>query len=651
MEAETIQNQLLEFVQNECLAQRLEMFRRYETSVESRVHKGSCITDLSYLYEQLDGALVYSFKSKSRIGLDEANLVVLNRGKPKGRKVADGVPMWLRAIDYNKKTLTMEVTDRLQFQRFAKDITLSLTLDKAFSEMIGMYLSKAIKETFEQPSDVQELILGKQVHRLTRIKYGSQSSVSGKPDLFTSQQKLAYERAASNPLTLIQGPPGSGKTKLLAEIIVQAFNRNKSVLLTAFTHAAIDHLLAAVIKLAPELKESVFKCVSRQRMSTRQEKIPQIICRKRDLEAILEGPAIIGATVFEALKLRNFGIENFDLLIIDEAGQMPIPHALAPMLIADNYVLAGDHKQLPPVTHFKSDIGGERERERERESDSGGSDDDDDDDCDVGEVNIEASIFQHLLHLYPEVNVELDVTFRMNQELNEFPSREFYFGRLRSAEGNAKRKFATTNSEKHLHHIICRNESVTYVEVPHSNCTNTSAFEADAAAQLAYRLIVGHGLSPHDIGIITPFNKHKNDIAHRLRKLFEANPSWAPDTTVRQVAIETVEKMQGREREVVIVTFCSSKPAYLRETQEFIYKPNRLNVAITRAKSRLFVLASENFFPCINNVQINAEHARVFSEYYNYLCKRRVPFDKADIIPEISQAQIEQTARNLSTVA
>ena len=644
MEADTTQNQLLEFVENECLAQRTEMLRRYEMSVERRVQKGVCITDLSYRYEQLDGALVYDFKSKSHIGLNEGDLVVLNRGKPKGKTVAEGVLMWLRSINYDNKTLTMEVTDRLLFQRFAKDSTLSLTLDKAFSEMIAMYLSKAIKETFEQPSDVQELILGKKVHRLKRIKYESPPSVSWKPDSFTSQQNLAYERAASNPLTLIQGPPGSGKTKLLAQIIVQAFNRNKSVLITAYTHAAIDHLLAAVIKLAPEYHDSVFKVVSRERMGTRHEKIPQIICRQRDLEAILDGPAMIGATVFEALKMRDFGIENFDLLIIDEAGQMPIPHALAPMLIADNCVLAGDHKQLPPVTQFKSNIDGNIDGTIDGDGDGDG-------DCDCGKANVEASIFQHLLTLYPEVNVELDVTFRMNQELNEFPSREFYFGRLRSAEGNARRKFATTNSERHLHHIICRKESVTYVEIPHSNCTNTSASEADAAAQLAYRLVVGHGLSPHDIGIITPFNKHKNDIAHRLRKLFEANPSWAPETTVRQMAIETVEKMQGREREVVIVTFCSSKSSYLREAQEFIYKPNRLNVAITRAKSRLFILASENLFPCINNIQINAEYARVFNEYYNYLCKRRVPFDKADIIPEISQAQVEQTARNLSTVA
>jgi DNA replication ATP-dependent helicase Dna2 len=331
--------------------------------------------------------------------------------------------------------------------------------------------------------------------------------------------------------------------------------------------------------------------------------------------------------------MQSLGIENFDLLIIDEAGQMPISHALAPMLIADHYVLAGDHKQLPPLTHISSETDSNR-TDSARE-----------------EAHLQTSVFRHLLTFYPEAHVELDVTFRMNQEINEFPSREFYFGRLRCADGNAKRKFATINSEKHLHHIICRNESVTFVEVSHSTCTNISSIEADAAAQLAYQLIAGHKLSPHDIAIITPFNRHKDYIAHRLRKLFQGNPHWAPETTVRQIAIETVEKIQGREKEVAIVSFCSSKPSYLRQAQEFLYKPNSLNVAITRARSRLFILASENFFPCINKIQIDAEHARVFDEYYKYLSKRRVPFDKTDIITEISQVQIEQAKNGLSTVA
>jgi DNA replication ATP-dependent helicase Dna2 len=424
---------------------------------------------------------------------------------------------------------------------------------------------------------------------------------------------------------LIQGPPGSGKTKLLAQIVLQAFRQKKSVLLTAFTHAAIDNLLAAVIKLMPEHRDNIFK-VSGQKQFNAQTEISQIACEQRDLAAILDVPVIIGATVFQAHKMHSFEIENFDLLIIDEASQMTIPHALAPMLIADKYILAGDHKQLPPIIiapNFQT-----------KESQS-----------------LETSIFQHLLALYPEVNVELDVTFRMNQELNEFPSREFYFGRLRSAEVNAQRKFTTSHNERDLHHIICRNESATFVEVAHSTCTNTSALEANAAAQLAYRLIVGHGLSPLDIAIITPFNKHKNDIANRLRKLFQSNANWAPERTVRQIAIETVEKIQGQEREVAIVSFCSSKASYLREAQEFIYKPNRLNVAITRAKSRLFIIASAHFFPCINNIQIDAEYARVYDEYYKYLCKRRVPFERADIIPEIPQAQEEKAKTGLSTVA
>jgi DNA replication ATP-dependent helicase Dna2 len=268
------------------------------------------------------------------------------------------------------------------------------------------------------------------------------------------------------------------------------------------------------------------------------------------------------------------------------------------MICGGTFILAGDHKQLPPILHAHEP-----------------------------DEPVAMSIFEHLVNCYPALNLQLDVTYRMNREINEFSSSTFYEKSLLPAPEAASRSFSALpiyGKPDYLDDIICRKESVTFVEVDHKLCSTMSKDESDIAAQLALRLMLDHHLPASELAIISPHRQHNREIRSQLRKLLVKENSLAVKSILDQISIDTVEKMQGREREVVILSLCASKRSYLEYRASFLYKPNRLNVAITRCRTRLFVLASKQFFPCNNKVRINPRHAQIFNDYYQYLERRKV---------------------------
>lgn len=83
--------------------------------------------------------------------------------------------------------------------------------------------------------------------------------------------------------------------------------------------------------------------------------------------------------------------------------------------------------------------------------------------------------------------------------------------------------------------------------------------------------------------------------------------------------IDTVERLQGQQREIIIYSLCASDRKYAISRAQFLYSPNRLNVAITRSRTKLFVVGSKYFFPHINGIIIDAQHMRTWESYFKYL--------------------------------
>jgi DNA replication ATP-dependent helicase Dna2 len=307
--------------------------------------------------------------------------------------------------------------------------------------------------------------------------------------------------------------------------------------------------------------------------------------------AQLEAPVLIGATIYQAYKLHQLGRLKFDLSVIDEAGQMPIAHCMPALLNASSYVIAGDHKQLPPILKNAS----------------------------AHPEFLKRSLYEHLHYHYSEAAITLDVTFRMNSGINEFPSQAFYANVLRPSACAAKRFFKPKDTELgELAHIIGRDECVTFVELDHRSANQRAPSEADLVARLAAELLLHHELAPQELAIVSPHRAHNEAIRTQLITNLGHDPRVQSRVRDRLV-IDTVERLQGQERDVIIFSLCASDRQSSINKSQFLYSPNRLNVAITRSRKRLFAVGSKYFFPHINGILIDARHLQLWESYYDYL--------------------------------
>jgi len=581
-----MQDALIKFIQAEVNAEQREVRNMHSLGVSSRVKRGECITGLNFQHVDADGCFIYSYiknESKFRTG----DLLVINHQKWQGEAVLNnGVLVWLDEINHSKRLIKLQ-RDQEQDPPRAKNCT----VDKGFYD----YNSERLKHSVELAYGTAEIVAlmeGRaQLVKEDHVRTADVERYCREYPQLTPRQGQALASALSNDTTLIQGPPGSGKTFLLALIIEYAMASGKSVLVTAPTHKAIDHLLKAVAERLPQERPIVkIKAIGKPPRLPR--KILQTTIDHPYL-AELKSPFVIGLTVYQAYKLHQANILQFDLVVIDEAGQMPIVQAFPALINGSRYVIAGDHQQLAPII---KDPGAHPEF-------------------------LKRSLFEHLHDAYSDATITLDVTYRMNNGINEFPSQAFYSNMLRPSQCAANRVFTRSPAAgRELDHIVCHGGDVTYVELEHRNAVQRAPEEADLVARLAQDLLVHHRVAPEDLAIVSPHRAHNETIRERL--LLHTNDDDLMQSRVSErLVIDTVDRLQGQEREVIIFSLCASDREYAIGRAQFLYSPNRLNVAITRSRTRLFLVGSKYFFPHLNGILIDARYLALWESYYEYLVK------------------------------
>jgi len=224
----------------------------------------------------------------------------------------------------------------------------------------------------------------------------------------------------------------------------------------------------------------------------------------------------------------------------------------------EKYILIGDHKQLPPIVAENPD-----------------------------DVEFTKSIFEHLFR-YNE-GIMLDITYRMNKHINAFPSRQFYSGKLKPHPQNENWILSIDNNfSKHQEILDIHKPEVLFCHNHFSN-QSRSDFEAGVISDFINEYI-NKGLTGKEIAIITPFRAQVRQIKKHVSKL------EFYERIKKDLLIDTVERMQGQERDVIIFSLATSNPERAKQRAEFFFNPNRFNVALTRAKKKRVVIADKSLF-------------------------------------------------------
>jgi uncharacterized protein len=247
---------------------------------------------------------------------------------------------------------------------------------------------------------------------------------------------------------------------------------------------------------------------------------------------------------------------SIDFLFVDEAGQVSLANVIATGTSARNIVLLGDQMQLgQPIQGVHPGASGE-------------------------------SSLEYLLRgqstISPERGIFLGTTWRMHPDVCRFISEAVYDGRLQPEAHNANRVLVLDAQA----HPALRPSGIRLVEVQHDACSQCSPEEADAIRGLVASLLtqryrdkdgVVHSIGLENILVVAPYNVQVNLLKQRL-------PGGA--------RVGTVDKFQGQEAEVVIVSMTTSNGDYLPRFMDFLFSKNRINVAISRARSLAIVVAN-----------------------------------------------------------
>jgi uncharacterized protein len=352
----------------------------------------------------------------------------------------------------------------------------------------------------------------------------------------------------------VQGPPGSGKTSTAARMIVELVRRNRTVGITGNSHAVISHLLEKVMETASEEGRRVraVQKVSADGVGCEGHGVERTKENQKVEDRLAEkGVDVVAGTPW--LFARPGMRLAVDTLVVDEAGQLSLADVLsvAPAS-ARNLVLVGDPRQLaqPSTAHHPDGAG--------------------------------VSALEHVLGDHATIpdhlGVFLDHTWRLHPAICGFVSEQFYEGRLRSRADCAHQAVDLGP--------VVGGSGLRWVPVEHQGDRTSSEEEAAAVARMV-RALVGRPwtdrtkarepLRLDDILVVAPYNAQVNLLT---------------ETLPRGVRVGTVDRFQGQEAPVVIVSMTSSSADDAPRGMGFLYSRNRLNVAVSRAQALSVVVGS-----------------------------------------------------------
>lgn len=419
-----------------------------------------------------------------------------------------------------------------------------------------------------------------------------------------SQREAVDFALSAKDLAIIHGPPGTGKTTAIVELIRQSIRRGEKVLACAPSNLAVDNLLERLLaageravrighpaRVLPTLREKTLDVIvenhpdyklarewTKEAWNLRKqagkytrtapppgfrrdlrEEAKKLLSEAAKLEArlvdyLLDSATVVCATL-TGVNEELLGDRQFDLVVIDEAAQTTEPPCWIPILRSARVVLAGDHCQLPPTV-----VSAEAARQ-----------------------GFDVSLMERLMSHNPElISRRLTTQYRMHDEIMSFSSEEFYEGSLQGAPQVA------THLLQDLSHVETNpitGTAIRFYDTAGSHCTEQTETEgssrenrgeAEYVSQQVAELLKS-GVRPEEIGVITPYGAQ----ARLLREMIAE----------RGVEVDTVDGFQGREKEAILISLVRSNTS---GELGFLTDTRRMNVALTRARRKLILFGDSS---------------------------------------------------------
>ena len=545
---------------------------------DEKIDAGEIVIDLHLLENHADDIL----NPYLILGTKKGDVEFKNRAKPNFRE-GDAVVL------YQRDTLDANVTNRLLFKGSIEEIypdgNWKITLRQSQrnhkvlpAETLYAFEHDFMDTTFRSMYQGLGLFLQASQKRRDLLLGQRQPMHDARYDKAIRQAKDDFQRITQKALAakdyfLLVGPPGTGKTSMALRSMVDAFHqRGKQILLLSYTNRAVDEICKMLGKLSVDYLRigTSAACAEPYRSHLLEQQVTTCTNRREVLQLLERCSIFVGTVSTLSARTSLFNIKHFDVALIDEATQILEPQLLGLLCMKDGegrdaidkFILIGDHKQLPAVVLQPSSVS-EVKNPLLRA---------------MGLTNLKDSLFERLYRNIDNMSVDmLTKQGRMHPDVAKFANDAFYEGRLQpvglphQTETMTQRtRFIPSDPESPQYsHKVNHSEAVIAAEIAATIYQQTDDFDAQ-----------------HTLGIITPYRSQIALIRSELAKL--SIPA------LNDITIDTVERYQGSERDVIIYSFCVNRPWQLEQLSNLTEDnghliDRKLNVAMTRARKQLLM--------------------------------------------------------------
>ncbi|CCE61601.1 hypothetical protein TPHA_0A05270 [Tetrapisispora phaffii CBS 4417] len=403
-----------------------------------------------------------------------------------------------------------------------------------------------------------------------------------KDSTFNNDQLKAIDMITrAEDYALVLGMPGTGKTTLIAEIIRHIVGNGKTVLLTSYTHSAVDNVLLKI----NTLESNIIRLGSKKRIHPGVHKyIPSYdnISNFEEYSNLINNASLVGTTCLGITDIMfSLKERDFDYVILDEASQVSLPVALGPLRYGSKFIMIGDHFQLPPL------IINEAARK-------GG---------------LDVSPFQILCEKHPANVIYLTYQYRMCEDIAKLSNSMMYDGQLKCGtdavrtqtlnipNSSSVHKFYKEKSHPWLDHVLKEQNRVLLLNYDRceaiSETVENNNIKNLGEAQLTYdcvRCLIETGVPVSEIGVMSLYRGQINCLQDILTREMS-----------KGLEILTADQFQGRDKKCIIISLVRSNKE--QNSGSLMKEMRRINVAMTRARSKLIIIGSKKMIKSVKQLE------------------------------------------------